>query len=112
MTNMLKQLAASGTSPWLDNIRRGWLESGEFRRRVDGGVVGVTSNPTIFQQVLADSTDYDEAVAALPAHGKSPPGGFFERAIADVREAAGQIRPVYEATGHLDGCVSFELPPS
>ena len=65
MTNTLKQLAAAGTSPWLDNIRRGWLVSGEFRRMVDEGVVGVTSNPTIFQKAIADSTDYDDAVAAL-----------------------------------------------
>ncbi len=53
MTNTLKQLAAAGTSPWLDNIRRGWLVSGEFRRMVDEGVVGVTSNPTIFQKAIA-----------------------------------------------------------
>jgi transaldolase len=112
MTNTLKQLAAAGTSPWLDNIRRGWLQSGEFRRMVDEGVVGVTSNPTIFQKAIADSTDYDEAVAALAASGMSPTDAFFELAIADVREAADQIRPVYEATGHLDGYVSFELPPS
>jgi transaldolase/glucose-6-phosphate isomerase len=112
MTNTLKQLATAGTSPWLDNIRRGWLESGEFRRMVDEGVVGVTSNPTIFQKAIADSTDYDEAVAALAASGMSPTDAFFELAIADVRDAADQIRPVYEATGHLDGYVSFELPPS
>ena len=112
MTNTLKQLAAAGTSPWLDNIRRGWLQSGEFRRMVDDGVVGVTSNPTIFQKAIADSTDYDSAVAALAASGATPTDTFFELAIADVREAADQIRGVYDATGHLDGYVSFELPPA
>jgi len=112
MTNTLKQLAAAGTSPWLDNIRRGWLQSGEFRRMVDEGVVGVTSNPTIFQKAIADSTDYDSAVAALAASGATPTDTFFELAIADVREAADQIRGVYDATGHLDGYVSFELPPA
>ena len=61
----LHDLAAAGTSPWLDNIRRGWLNSGEFKRMVDDGVLGVTSNPTIFQKAIADSTDYDEAIAAL-----------------------------------------------
>jgi transaldolase len=111
MANTLKQLAAAGTSPWLDNIRRGWLQSGEFRRMVDEGVVGVTSNPTIFQKAIADSNDYDSAVAALQASGVSPTEAFFELAIADVQEAADQIRPVYDATGHLDGFVSFELPP-
>jgi transaldolase len=111
MANTLKQLAAAGTSPWLDNIRRGWLESGEFRRMVDEGVVGVTSNPTIFQKAIADSDDYDSAVAALAAAGLAPADAFFELAIADVREAADQIRHVYDSTGHLDGFVSFELPP-
>ena len=112
MTNTLKQLAAAGTSPWLDNIRRSWLQSGEFRRMVDEGVVGVTSNPTIFQKAIADSTDYDSAVAALAASGATPTDTFFEIAIADVREAADQIRGVYDASGHLDGYVSFELPPA
>ncbi|HEX3329345.1 MAG TPA: transaldolase [Gaiellales bacterium] len=112
MTNTLKQLAAAGTSPWLDNIRRGWLESGEFRRMVDEGVIGVTSNPTIFQKAIADSTDYDDTVAELAAAGMSPSDAFFELAIADVREAADQILPVYDSSGHVDGYVSFELPPA
>ena len=111
MANKLQQLAAVGTSPWLDNIRRGWLVSGEFRRMVDEGVVGVTSNPTIFQKAIADSSDYDDAVAALTTSGLSPTDVFFELAIEDVREAADQIRDVYDGTGHLDGFVSFELPP-
>jgi transaldolase len=111
MTNTLKQLREAGTSPWLDNIRRGWLESGEFRRMVDEGVVGVTSNPTIFQKAIADSNDYDGAVANLASRGLEPADVFFELAIEDVREAADQIRHVYDESGHLDGFVSFELPP-
>jgi transaldolase len=108
----LHDLAAAGTSPWLDNIHRGWLRSGEFRRMVDEGVVGVTSNPTIFQKAIADTDDYDDAVASMAADGASPADIFFELAIEDVREAADQIRHVYDDTGHLDGFVSFELPPS
>jgi len=111
MTNTLKQLREAGTSPWLDNIRRGWLESGEFRRMVDEGVVGVTSNPTIFQKAITDSNDYDSAVANLASRGLEPADVFFELAIEDVREAADQIRHVYDESGHLDGFVSFELPP-
>ena len=112
MTNTLKQLAAAGTSPWLDNIRRGWLVSGEFRRMVDEGIVGVTSNPTIFQKAIAGSSDYDSAVASMQSRGESPADVFFELAIEDVREAADQIRHVYDESGHLDGFVSFELPPA
>jgi transaldolase len=108
----LHDLAAAGTSPWLDNIQRGWLGSGEFRRFLDEGVVGVTSNPTIFQKAIAESSDYDAAVAALAGSGMSPTDVFFELAIADVQGAADQIRHVYDDTGHLDGFVSFELPPS
>jgi transaldolase len=111
MTNTLKQLREAGTSPWLDNIRRGWLDSGEFRHMVDQGVCGVTSNPTIFQKAIADSNDYDSAVANLASRGLEPADVFFELAIEDVRDAADQIRHVYDESGHLDGFVSFELPP-
>ncbi|MDX6546510.1 MAG: transaldolase, partial [Gaiellales bacterium] len=81
----LHELAAAGTSPWLDNIRRSWLESGKFREWLDEGVVGVTSNPTIFQKAIADSSDYDGAVAALVGSGMSAGDVFFELAIADVQ---------------------------
>jgi transaldolase len=108
----LHDLAAAGTSPWLDNIQRGWLESGQFRQFLADGIVGVTSNPTIFQKAIADSSDYDAAVSALAGSGMSPADVFFELAIADVQGAADQIRGVYDDTGHLDGFVSFELPPA
>ena len=80
-----------------------------FRRKVDDGIVGVTSNPTIFQKAIADSSDYDEAIRAT--RGGSPQDVFFELAIKDVQDAADQLQDVYDATGHLDGFVSFELPP-
>jgi transaldolase len=111
MSERLNQLAAAGTSPWLDNIRRSWLRSGEFRGMVDGGIRGVTSNPTIFQKAIADSDDYDEAIQALRGRGIGPDEVFFELAIQDVQEAADQMAGVYADTGHLDGFVSFELPP-
>lgn len=112
MSERLKDLAAAGTSPWLDNIRRGWLRSGEFARMVERGIVGVTSNPTIFEKAIAGTDDYADAVAALARSGVDPTEAFFELAIADVGEAADQLRGVYDATGHLDGFVSFELPPN
>ena len=65
----LHDLAAAGTSPWLDNIQRGWLGSGEFRRLLAEGIVGVTSNPTIFQKAIAESSDYDAAIRALYGRG-------------------------------------------
>jgi transaldolase len=105
----LHDLAVAGTSPWLDNIRRSWLESGEFRKKVDDGIVGVTSNPTIFQKAIADSDDYDAAILKLA--GGAPDEVFFELAIKDVQDAADQLKDVHEATDHVDGFVSFELPP-
>jgi len=108
----LHDLAAAGTSPWLDNIRRSWLQSGRFREWLGDGVVGVTSNPTIFQKAIADTSDYDDAVAALVGSGMSAADVFFELSIADVQSAADQIRPVHDSTDHLDGFVSFELPPA
>jgi transaldolase len=107
----LHELAAAGTSPWLDNIRRGWLVSGEFRRWLDLGILGVTSNPTIFQKAIADSDDYDEAISKLAGTGRSPEDVFFQLAIEDIQEAAEQLRGVYDSTDHVDGYVSFELPP-
>jgi transaldolase len=111
MSDRLKQLAAAGTSPWIDNIRRSWLVSGEFRRMLDDGILGVTSNPTIFQKAIADSDDYDDAIRELANSGMSAEEVFFELAIGDVREAATQLQGVYDSTNHVDGFVSFELPP-
>ena len=84
MANKLQQLAAVGTSPWLDNIRRGWLVSGEFRRMVDEGVVGVTSNPTIFQKAISQGNAYDEQVKELMQEENDPKEIFLHLAVRDV----------------------------
>jgi len=111
MSDRLKALAAAGTSPWIDNIRRSWLVSGRFREMIDDGILGVTSNPTIFQKAIADSSDYDETIQEYAGTGTSAEDVFFALAISDVQEAADQIRGVYDRTNHVDGYVSFELPP-
>jgi transaldolase len=111
MSGRLTELASAGTSPWLDNIRRSWLRSGEFARMVENGVVGVTSNPTIFQKAIEGSDDYDQAIRELGGSGASPTEVFFHLAIDDVREAADQLAGVFALTRHVDGFVSFELPP-
>jgi transaldolase len=112
MSTALQRLHAAGTAPWLDNIRRGWLRSGEFRGMVEKGVIGVTTNPTIFQKAFSDTEDYDDAIRELAERGYEAGDAFFELAIQDVREAADQLREVHERTGGLDGRVSFELPPA
>src|SRR5260221_292828 len=107
-----EKLHALGQSVWLDFIRRGHLESGEFARLVkEQGVVGVTSNPTIFQQAIAGSDDYDEAIARRASEGLSGPALFEALAVEDIQRACDLLRSVHERTGGLDGRVSIEVNP-
>jgi transaldolase len=107
----LHRLQALGQSIWLDNISRGLIRSGELRRLVDEGLLGVTSNPTIFEKAITGSADYDERLAALARQG-TPPAQIFEAlAIQDVQEATDVLRPVYERLDGADGYVSLEVSP-
>ncbi|HEX4033974.1 MAG TPA: bifunctional transaldolase/phosoglucose isomerase [Solirubrobacteraceae bacterium] len=107
----LAALVAAGTAPWLDQIRRGLITSGELARlRDECSLRGVTSNPTIFEQAILGSDDYDEALAEL-AHEDLDAGALYERlAITDVQDAADILRPVFDE--HGDGFVSFEVMPT
>jgi len=112
MSTPIQRLYEAGTAPWVDNIRRGWLKDGTFSKLIDTGIVGVTTNPTIFQKAFSDTDDYDEGLRALAQRGvTSGEEAFFTLAIEDVQGAADQLRDVYERTDGLDGRVSFELPP-
>jgi transaldolase len=112
MTNPLAQLTEHGVAVWVDSIARDWLEKGELRRlRDDFSVVGVTSNPTIFQAAIGAGGFYDDQVAGLAEHDL-PAQAIFERlALDDIRWAAYELRPVYQASGGRDGYVSYEVPP-
>jgi transaldolase len=111
-TRRAEQLRALGQSVWLDFIRRGQLISGEFERAVrEDGVVGVTSNPTIFQLAISESTDYDAAIQSGIAAGLEGPALFESLAIEDIRLASDRLRTIYEQTGGLDGRVSLEVNP-
>lgn len=112
MQSRAHQLLALGQSVWLDFIRRGTLESGEFDRLVaDAGVVGVTSNPTIFQQAIAGSADYDAAIARGIAGGLEGEALFEALAIEDIRNACDRLRGVWESSAGMDGRVSLEVSP-
>ncbi len=112
MSARAQQLLDLGQSVWLDFIRRGPLVSGEFDRQVaEDGVVGVTSNPTIFQQAITKSTDYDEALAAAVAKGLSGEPLFEALAIEDIRMACDHMRSVYDRSHGMDGRVSIEVSP-
>src|SRR5438552_7732010 len=112
MTSRAEKLQSLGQSVWLDFIRRDHLLSGEFDRMVrDEGVVGVTSNPTIFQLAIAESEDYGRAVAQHAGSGLSGPALFEALAVEDIQLACDKLRAVAERTRGLDGRVSIEVSP-
>ena len=110
MTNA-RRLLDLGQSVWLDFIRRGRLLDGEFDRQIEQGVVGVTSNPTIFQLAIAAGTDYDAAIQAGIARDLEGPALFEAIAVEDIQMACDRLRPVFERTGGRDGRVSIEVSP-
>src|SRR6516225_5549367 len=101
-----------GQSIWLDNITRDLLESGTLARYIsDLSVTGLTSNPTIFDHAIKDSSDYDAAIRSKLKAGKSGEALFFELALEDVTRAADLFRPVFDRTRGVDGFVSLEVSP-
>src|SRR5512139_789226 len=107
-----QQLHDLGQSLWLDNITRSLLDSGTLRRYIDDlFVTGLTSNPTIFDHAIKNSSDYDSSLTELMKAGKSGEEIFFELALEDLARAADMLRPVYELTNGMDGWVSLEVSP-
>lgn len=100
-----------GQSPWLDNLRRGWITSGELERWVDRGVRGLTSNPSIFQKAIADSEDYTPQLSELSERGASVEDAYWEMVVTDIVSALDILAPVHEASDGLDGFVSVEVDP-
>ncbi len=112
MTRPLEALTHQGVAVWVDSIARDWLHKGELRRlRDDYQVVGVTSNPTIFQKAMGEGSFYDDDIARLAREGRHASEIFEALALDDVRAAADDMEPVYQRTQGLDGRISFELPP-
>jgi transaldolase len=112
MTSRLQQLTDQGVAVWVDSIARDWIQKGELRRLRDHfHVVGVTSNPTIFQKAMGEGSFYDDDIAALAAPGREPQAVFEALALDDIRAAAKELEPVWQRSGGVDGRVSFEVPP-
>jgi transaldolase len=112
MTNPLVTLGRLGQSPWYDYITRELMTSGRLARLIaDDGLLGMTSNPTIFEKAISGSDAYDADIRRLAGAGR-PAGEIFEAlAVADVRAACDAFRPVHEAAGGADGLVSIEVSP-
>src|SRR4051794_5549198 len=101
-----------GQSLWLDNITRNLLKTGVLRRYIDElSVTGLTSNPTIFDHAIKNSSDYDNAIKSKLAEGKSGEKLFFELALEDLTQAADLFRPIHDRTRGVDGWVSLEVSP-
>ncbi len=101
----------AGQSPWLDNLRRDWLASGELAGWVERGIRGVTANPTIFQKAIESSAAYDEQFADLVTGGSTIDEAYWELVTADITNALGVLRPVHDSSQGEDGYVSLEVDP-
>jgi transaldolase len=107
-----RKLHDLGQSLWLDNITRELLNSGTLQRYIDElSVTGLTSNPTIFDHAIKNSTIYDGDISGKASSAKSGEDLFFELALADLTRAAGLFQPVFVRTDGVDGWVSLEVSP-
>ncbi len=105
-------LHAEGQSLWLDNITRELLDSGTLKQYInDLSVTGLTSNPTIFDHAIKNSTSYDEDISRNTPSAKSGEDLFFDLALADLTRAAELFRPIFARTDGVDGWVSLEVSP-
>jgi transaldolase len=107
-----QQLSSAGQSIWLDNITRDLLLTGTLERYIrDLSVVGLTSNPTIFDKAFRHGTSYDASFRASARPGTSHEDLFFQLALEDLTRAADLFRPIHERTAGVDGWVSLEVSP-
>ncbi len=110
--NATKKLHDVGQSIWLDNITRKLLDSGTLKKYIaELTVTGLTSNPTIFDQAIKNSPDYDADIKKKLGEGKSGEDLFFELALDDIGRAADIFRPIFDRTSGVDGWVSLEVSP-
>jgi transaldolase/transaldolase/glucose-6-phosphate isomerase len=110
--NPLLELHPLGQSVWLDYIRREILENGELEAMIAKyDLRGVTSNPTIFEEAIGKSDDYDDAMQELAAEGADAGRVYEALAVQDIRGACDLFRPIYDAAGGHDGFVSLEVSP-
>jgi len=112
-TNPLQALLSYGQSMWLDYIRRDLITTGKLKAMIeDDGLRGMTSNPSIFEKAIGESTLYDDMLKSLAARRELDTKARYEQlAIRDIQGAADLLRPVYESSQFRDGYVSLEVSP-
>ncbi|MFF1446703.1 transaldolase [Streptomyces sp. NPDC058274] len=112
MTDALKRLSEEGVAIWLDDLSRKRITSGNLAELLDQQhVVGVTTNPSIFQKAISQGDGYDQQVSDLAARKVTVEEAIRMITTADVRDAADILRPVFDASGGQDGRVSIEVDP-
>ncbi len=112
MTNPIQRVQMFGQAIWYDNIRRALLTSGELQRLLDDGVLGVTSNPAIFEKAIVGSTDYDAALQQLSSAGLEVDAIYEALVLDDIATTADLLRPIYDRTQGRDGYISVEVRPT
>lgn len=111
-THPFKQLLGHGQSVWLDELTRDWLESGQLETWIrEEGLRGVTSNPSIFEKAIANSSQYDAQVRELARKGLGAADIYDTVTLQDIRAACDAFLPLYESSGGHDGFVSHEVSP-
>ena len=100
-----------GQAPWVDELSREDIQNGGLRQMIDDGIVGMTSNPAIFQKAIANSDLYDDQLQELAQREDDPKEIFWEVARTDIQAACDIFMPVYERTGGEDGFISLEVQP-
>ncbi len=111
MTRLQRLFSEQGQSPWLDNLKRGYITSGDLTRLIDEGIRGITSNPTIFQKAIAGQAEYDDQFRSLMERKQSVDDAYWDLVIDDVTYALDLLRPLYDDSAGSDGFVSIEVAP-
>jgi transaldolase len=107
----LHELCKLGQSVWLDYISRSLIDSGKLKALIDQGVMGVTSNPSIFNNAVSKSTDYDVHIKELANDGKSTFEIYDDLTVRDIQDAADMFRQVWDKSDRMDGYISLEINP-
>ena len=111
MNRLIRLYEEFDQSPWLDNLRRGYLTSGQLVELRDQGIRGLTSNPTIFQKAIEGAADYDEQFRTLALDEHPTVADYWTMVLQDIAGAAEVLEPVYDESGGADGFVSVEVDP-
>ena len=112
MNRLHELFERGGQSPWLDNLKRGYITGGELQTWVDRGIRGITSNPSIFQKAISGGADYQSQFRSLLHDGATIEDSYWQLVTKDIVDALAIMRPVYDDSHGADGFVSIEVDPS